>query len=101
MRSERDIDDYCCSLLDIKSPVHKQFLFDLKKRHRLCKFIFKILYSIFVLYLFLWDLVNQIPSSNIQNTQLPKQNSNSKNQKQEEKTDKKPKVKIILKYYKR
>lgn len=39
MRSEQDLDDYFSSLLDIKSPVHKQFLLDLKKRHRLCKFI--------------------------------------------------------------
>lgn len=39
MQSERDLDDYFSSLLDIKSPVHKQFLLDLKKRHRLCKFI--------------------------------------------------------------
>lgn len=37
MQSERDLDDYCQSLLDIKSPVHKQFLLDLKKRFRICK----------------------------------------------------------------
>lgn len=38
MQSERDLDDYCQSLLDIKSPVHKQFLLDLKKRFRICKY---------------------------------------------------------------
>lgn len=37
MQSEQDLNDYCHSLLDVKSPVHKQFLFDLKKRHKLCK----------------------------------------------------------------
>jgi len=40
MQSEEDIDDYCDSLLDIKSKVHKHFLLDLKKRHRVCKFVF-------------------------------------------------------------
>lgn len=96
MQSERDLDDYCCSLLDIKSPVHKQFLFDLKKRHRLCKFI-SMPVSIFIFYFCIiptfWNLVNQIPSSNVENTQLPKQTS--KNQNQEEKVKKKNKSKDI------
>jgi len=35
MKSERDLDEYCRSLLDIQCVVHKQFLFDLKKRHKL------------------------------------------------------------------
>jgi len=35
MQSEQDLDEYCQSLLDIKSLVHKQFLLDLKKRHKL------------------------------------------------------------------
>lgn len=39
MQSEQELDDYCQSLLDIKSQVHKQFLLDLKKKHRLCKLI--------------------------------------------------------------
>ncbi|XP_026812665.1 activating signal cointegrator 1 [Rhopalosiphum maidis] len=53
MQSEQDLDDYCNSLLDIKSQVHKQFLIDLKKKHR---------------------LFNQKPTSSVQNTRLPKQN---------------------------
>lgn len=38
MQSEKELDDYFCSLLDLKSVVHKQFLTDLKKRYRLCKY---------------------------------------------------------------
>jgi len=38
MQSEKDLDEYCHSLLDPKILVHKQFLIDLKKRYRLCKF---------------------------------------------------------------
>lgn len=40
MQSEKDLDDYFCSLLDTTVLVHKQFLIDLKKRYRLCKFTF-------------------------------------------------------------
>ncbi|XP_025206570.1 activating signal cointegrator 1 [Melanaphis sacchari] len=53
MQSERDLDDYCNSLLDIKSQVHKQFLIDLKKKHR---------------------LFHQKPTSSVQNTHDSKQN---------------------------
>lgn len=56
MQSEQDLDEYCHSLLDIKSQVHKQFLIDLKKKHR---------------------TLNQKPTSSVQNTRPPKQNSKS------------------------
>lgn len=49
MKSEQDLDEYCQSLLDIKSIVHKQFLLDLKKRYKLCKFIFHF-YILFMYY---------------------------------------------------
>ncbi|XP_050540556.1 activating signal cointegrator 1 isoform X3 [Daktulosphaira vitifoliae] len=35
IQTENDLDEYCNSLLDLKSSVHKQFLSDLKKRFRL------------------------------------------------------------------
>lgn len=38
MKSERELDEYCNSLLDIKSPVHRNFLSELKKRHKSSKF---------------------------------------------------------------
>lgn len=49
MKSEQDLDEYCESLLDIKSIVHKQFLLDLKKRYKLCKFNFNF-YILFMYY---------------------------------------------------
>lgn len=56
MQLEGELDEYCCSLLDIKSQVHKQFLIDLKKKHR---------------------AYNQKPTSSVQSTRPPKQNSKS------------------------
>ncbi|VVC34702.1 Zinc finger, C2HC5-type,Zinc finger, RING/FYVE/PHD-type,ASCH domain,PUA-like domain [Cinara cedri] len=34
MQSERQLDEYCNSLLDIKSPVHRKFLSELKKLYK-------------------------------------------------------------------
>ncbi|KAL4121593.1 hypothetical protein QTP88_014078 [Uroleucon formosanum] len=56
MQSEGDLDEYCNSLLDVKSQVHKQFLTDLKKKHR---------------------IFNQKPTSSVQNTRPSKKNSKS------------------------
>jgi len=38
MQSEKDLEEYCNSLLDIKSQTHKKFLKEIKKKHRICKF---------------------------------------------------------------
>ncbi|KAL5238423.1 hypothetical protein ACI65C_005833 [Semiaphis heraclei] len=56
MQSEKDLEEYCTSLLDIKSQAHKKFLIDIKKKHR---------------------IFNQKPTSSVKNTHPPKQNTKS------------------------
>lgn len=63
MQSEQDLDDYCNSLLDIKSQVHKQFLIDLKKKHRLCKLILFFYY--YLLINFYLNALFRQPKTNI------------------------------------
>ncbi|XP_025414221.1 activating signal cointegrator 1 isoform X2 [Sipha flava] len=70
MQSEQDLDEYCRSLLDIKSPVHKQFLLDLKKRYK---------------------LFNQKPTSSVLITRLPQQNTKTQENEEKIDTDKKQK----------
>lgn len=91
MKTEQDLDEYCQSLLDIKSIVHKQFLLDLKKRHKLCKFIFHF-YILFITLIFYY-LVNQKPTSSVHNIRSLKQNSKSQEKEDKVDPDKKSKVK--------
>lgn len=54
MQSEKDLEEYCTSLLDIKSQAHKKFLIDIKKKHRICKFL-KILLMFVICLLILFE----------------------------------------------
>ncbi|XP_050431923.1 activating signal cointegrator 1 isoform X2 [Adelges cooleyi] len=70
MQSEKDLEEYCNSLLDLKSSIHKQFLSDLKKRFR---------------------LLNQKPATGIQGPHIKlNQPKNNKNQDQTKDAEKNP-----------
>lgn len=107
MKSERDLDEYCHSLLDIQSVVHKQFLLDLKKRHRLCKFVSSVFFfCVCVLTrikFYSYDLVNQKPITSVDDAAARFTKKMSKIQEKAEEntntTDKKQKVNELYKFF--
>lgn len=79
LQSEQELDEYCHSLLDVRSSVHRQFLSDLKNRHKFGSFTLTLVYG--YIYFYVYDLVNRKTTVSHENVDPHKKKS--KNQKKE------------------